>query len=279
MGRKLLLIWGSDQRTSPATHWHDGQITCRVENGVKRNFLVSLAVVARPGRCRLVIAERASTATLIFEGKALRSCIGKLRHFYPSHARACRGHPRLAFFLWRQRRGWPGHLARRRAEPVIGRARARQPVAAKRASAPAVIANELLSTLRNFYPRHARTCSGHPRLRSRSRKVSKAWMAATSSAKTRFELLRGHDGKVRAEGAHRKTFHLKKTAGPKPRSSFFVEAFAEISAAAEARSAATGWQAIAQTSQSIDGSTAPGCWPLPRWRLRASDCPSRSATR
>src|SRR6266513_1848310 len=32
----------------------------------------------------------------------------------------CPGDPRLTSFLRRRRRGWPGHLARRRAEPVIG---------------------------------------------------------------------------------------------------------------------------------------------------------------
>jgi hypothetical protein len=38
--------------------------------------------------------------------------------------------------------------------------------------------------------RHARACPGHPRLTAFARR--KAWMAGTSSAKTRFALLPGH---------------------------------------------------------------------------------------
>ena len=45
---------------------------------------------------------------------------------------------------------------------------------------------------------------------------------------------------------------------------WFVESFAAISAAAGERSAAPGWRAPARRSRSTGGSTAPGCWPLPR---------------
>jgi hypothetical protein len=45
--------------------------------------------------------------------------------------------------------------------------------------------------------RHARPCAGHPRLSSVPAK--KAWMAGTSSAKTRFALLPGHDGGIRKQ--------------------------------------------------------------------------------
>src|SRR6266545_766244 len=43
--------------------------------------------------------------------------------------------------------------------------------------------------------RHARPCAGHPRLYSH--RARQTWMAGTSSAKTRFALLPGHDGKRR----------------------------------------------------------------------------------
>ena len=39
----------------------------------------------------------------------------------------------------------------------------------------------------------------------------------------------------------------------------------EISGGAEGRSAGSGWPAPARKPRSTDGSTAPGCWPLPRW--------------
>src|SRR6266852_9010408 len=39
--------------------------------------------------------------------------------------------------------------------------------------------------------RHGRACPGHPRLYCR--RAVKAWMPGTSSAKTRFALLPGHD--------------------------------------------------------------------------------------
>jgi hypothetical protein len=37
----MVVIWGDDQFAWDAAHWHDGQITCRVENVVKCRFLVS----------------------------------------------------------------------------------------------------------------------------------------------------------------------------------------------------------------------------------------------
>src|SRR6266404_9308001 len=42
--------------------------------------------------------------------------------------------------------------------------------------------------------RHARPCAGHPRLNSIA--AIKTWMAGTSSAKTRFALLPGHDEEI-----------------------------------------------------------------------------------
>jgi hypothetical protein len=42
--------------------------------------------------------------------------------------------------------------------------------------------------------RHGRTCSGHPRLSCCQ--AGKTWKPGTSSAKTRFALLRGHAGNV-----------------------------------------------------------------------------------
>jgi hypothetical protein len=41
------------------------------------------------------------------------------------------------------------------------------------------------------FTRHGRACPGHPRLALRE---SKTWMPGSSSAKTRFALLPGHDG-------------------------------------------------------------------------------------
>jgi hypothetical protein len=52
-----------------------------------------------------------------------------------------------------------------------------------------------------------------------------------------------------------------------------------ISGAAAGRPAATGWRAKARISRSTAGSTAPGCWPLPRWNRPASSWPIPSATR
>jgi hypothetical protein len=37
----MVVIWGDDQFVRDAAHWHDGQITCRVENVVKCRSLVS----------------------------------------------------------------------------------------------------------------------------------------------------------------------------------------------------------------------------------------------
>ena len=62
----------------------------------------------------------------------------------------------------------------------------------------------------------------------------------------------------------------KKNGGAKAPPFWFVEGFAWISAAAAERSAATGWRATAPMSRSTGGSTAPGCWPLPRWCRPAS---------
>ena len=70
-----------------------------------------------------------------------------------------------------------------------------------------------------------------------------------------------------------------KNGGAKAPPFWFVEGFAAISAGAAERSAATGWRAPARRSQSTGGSTAPGCWPLPRWSRPASGWTSRSATR
>ena len=52
-----------------------------------------------------------------------------------------------------------------------------------------------------------------------------------------------------------------------------------LSGAAAARSAATGWPAPARRPRSTGGSTAPGCWPLPRWCRPASGSRRRSAAR
>src|SRR5205823_3583632 len=52
-----------------------------------------------------------------------------------------------------------------------------------------------------------------------------------------------------------------------------------LSAAAEARSAATGWRARARRPRSTGGWTAPGCSPLPRWCRPASGWPNRFAAR
>src|SRR5689334_19307908 len=53
----------------------------------------------------------------------------------------------------------------------------------------------------------------------------------------------------------------------------------QISAAAAARSAGSGWRARARRPRSTAGSTAPGCWRLPRWYPPASGWTSRSAAR
>src|SRR5579864_9160448 len=49
----LPVICPSSQAKLPATFWHDGQITCRAQNAVKRNLLLYGAVIAsRPGFTR-----------------------------------------------------------------------------------------------------------------------------------------------------------------------------------------------------------------------------------
>jgi len=41
MAGLMLVIWVCHQHERAATHWHDGQITSRGRNAVKRNLLVS----------------------------------------------------------------------------------------------------------------------------------------------------------------------------------------------------------------------------------------------
>jgi hypothetical protein len=53
----------------------------------------------------------------------------------------------------------------------------------------------------------------------------------------------------------------------------------QITGADGARSAATGWPAQGPRPRSTGESTAPGCWPLPRWCRPASGWTSRSAAR
>ncbi len=71
---------------------------------------------------------------------------------------------------------------------------------------------------------------------------------------------------------------LKKSGGVSPAALISSVDFG-FSEEAEARSAGTGWPATTRTPRSTGGSTAPGCWPLPRWCRPASGWTSRSAAR
>jgi hypothetical protein len=69
-----------------------------------------------------------------------------------------------------------------------------------------------------------------------------------------------------------------KNGGVSPAVSFLMLVFA-ISAGAAAHSAATGLRARARRPRSTGGSTAPGCWPLPRSDRPRSGWTNRSAAR
>ncbi len=90
----------------------------------------------------------------------------------------------------------------------------------------------------------------------------------------------GFEGELAAKGsAGRWPSHQAEGGGVAPAAWFCISLTALLSAAAAARSPATGWRARARTPRSTGGSTAPGCWPPARWCRPASGWTSRSAAR
>src|SRR5882724_11199593 len=150
-----------------------------------------------------------------------------------------------------RRHGVP--LAENRALPVDQEARARTGI-----NDDAFADDETLERLQLDPQRHRRLPSaqrGHGRSGRRARQ-----RAASRPPSNEFRNVQGEGG------------------GADPAASILFYA-ATLSAAAAARSPATGWPATALTPRSTGGSTAPGCWPLPRWCRPASGWTNRSAAR